>query len=456
MLERFYFLRTRQRKLTKPGHSKITECPSLNAFGTESCSESASRGVSGEALARSTFGEVDRVFLIVLVIMAVDAIGAGLVMPILPALLRQIGQTEYIAVFFGVLMAAYAAMQFLFSPFLGLLSDRYGRRPVLLVSLAGAAVDYLVTAAAPSLAILVAGSVLAGITGASGVTVTSVLVDVTGTENRATQFGRLSAVAGIGLIAGPVLGGLLGTVSLRAPFLLAAGLNAASAAIVLWLLPETIPATAARPKLLLRSVLPSFAALRLHPDAARLVGIFIMLVVAAQVPASLWVLYGENRFGMSKLVIGLFLTVYSLLNAGAQFLLVAPMIRHIGEWGCLVLGAISSCVACAVLSVAAQGWVAFALVPLWCLGGLALPALQSMLSRTTMAEQQGRLQGALVSLGSLVGIPGPLLVTVVFNQSSARFPGLVWLLAAAAYLSVPVILLSRRGDSARGQARCSR
>ena len=171
-----------------------------------------------------------RTFSIVLAIIGVDATGIGLVMPALPSLLREASGTTHIAMSYGMLMAVYAVMQSVFAPLLGRLSDRHGRRPVLACSLAGAALDYLITAAAPSLVVLSAGRIVAGATGANFAVATSVVADITGPDCRARRFGMMSAIAGIGLIAGPAIGGLLSALSPREPYLLAAGLNAAGAA----------------------------------------------------------------------------------------------------------------------------------------------------------------------------------------------------------------------------------
>ena len=384
-----------------------------------------------------------RPLFVILAVIAIDMIGIGLVMPVLPGLLRHLGHTGHISVLYGALMAAYAAMQFLVSPFLGALSDRHGRRPVLLFSLAGATIDYLVTAAAPTLLILVAGRILAGATGANVAVATSAIADITPPDGRAKRFGQMSAVLGIGLIAGPMIGGLLGGISLRAPYLAAAALNAANAALVLFALPETRGGRPARLHVSLRAVLPSFAVFRAQAGTLRLVGLYVVLVAVAQVPMSLWILYCQNRYGWTEAVVGLSLAVYGLLHAGAQWFLIAPLTRRFGERGSVVLGVLSDGTAYMILGLAAQGWVAFALMPLFCLGGVAMPALQSLLSRDVPAEEQGRLQGALVSLGSLIGIPGPVLVTLAYAHSPAALPGLVWVTAATAYLLTAFYLLAR-------------
>ncbi len=365
-------------------------------------------------------------------------------MPVLPSLLRQLGHTTSIAALYGTLMAAYAAMQFLFSPLLGAFSDRYGRRPVLLCSLVGAAIDYLVTAAAPSVGILALGRILAGISGANVAVASSCVVDLTPPESRAKRFGQLGAVMGLGLVAGPLLGGLLGTVSPRAPFLLAAVLNAANVLGVLLLLPETRTGPRGRLVFSVGALLPSFAVLRSHRSVPELVGVYAVLTLAAQVPMSLWILYCQSRYGWDARLVGLSIALYGLLYAVAQWFLIGPATRYLGERGSVVVGILSDATAYAILGAASHGWVAFALMPLFCIAGIAVPALQAMISRHVPPDSQGRLQGTLVSLASLIGIPGPILVTVLFAHSPPSQPGAVWLGAAAIELLMVPWLLTRR------------
>ena len=384
-----------------------------------------------------------RTLAIVFAVVLVDMSGIGIVMPVLPSLLRQLAHTTHIAVFYGGLMAAYAAMQFIFSPFLGALSDRFGRRPVLIVSIAGAAVDYLIAAVAPNVAILAVGRVLAGISGANVAVATSVIADITDTEHRAERFGQMSAVIGIGLIAGPAIGGLLGAFSLRAPYLLAACLNAANALLVLALLPETRIGPKVPVRLSIRALIPSFAVLRVHPGVPPLVALFALIMIGAQVPISLWVLYCQTRFGWGAGLVGISIAFYGFLHAVSQWFLVGPMTRRIGERGSVVVGTLSDGTAHALFGLATHGWAAFALMPFWCLGGVAAPSLQALISSHVPADHQGRLQGALVSLTSLIGIPGPLVVAFAFAHSPASMPGLVWLAAAAISLATATLLLVR-------------
>ncbi len=386
-------------------------------------------------------------FAVTLAIVAIDSVGIGLVMPVLPGLLRHLAHTDRVATLYGALMAAYAAMQFLFSPILGTLSDRFGRRPILLGSLAGAAIDYVVAAAAPDVAIFAAGRTLAGISGASMAVAFSVVADLTRPEARARRFGLISAVFGLGLVAGPIAGGLLGGFSLRAPFLFAAALNAINFAAVLAFLPETRPAGHRRPRLNWRLVVPSFAIFRIHPGLPRLITAYALMTIAAQVPFSCWILYCQARYGFDARTVGLSLALYGLLHAVAQSTLVAPIGRRLGERGGVVLATFSDATASTIFGLASRGWAVFTLMPLWCLGGTTMPLLQSLLSREVPADEQGRLQGALVSLGSLIGIPGPLVATALLSATSASAPGAIWIGAAALELLALLPLMPNRASA---------
>ena len=387
-----------------------------------------------------------RAFAVTLCIVAIDMMGIGLIMPVLPGLLRHLAHTDHIAPLYGALMAAYAAMQFVFSPFLGALSDRFGRRPVLLVSLAGAAIDYLVAAVAPSLLILAAGRILAGVCGANMAVASSVVADLTRPEDRARRFGQVSAVVGIGLIGGPIAGGLLGAISLRAPFLLAAVLNALNFALVLAMLPETRPGDGAPLRITWRSTIPSFA---VFVDGGtrlpNLVATYALIMIAAQVPFSCWILYCQSRFGWDSRLVGLSLAFYGLLHAGAQSLLVAPLGRRFGERGGVVVAMLSDATANAALGLASHGWIIVILMPFWCLGGTAVPLLQSMTSREVSADAQGRLQGSLTSLTSLIGIPGPLIATSLLAATASWAPGAIWIVAGLLEIfALAPLFLSRR------------
>ncbi|MCL7715601.1 Tet(A)/Tet(B)/Tet(C) family tetracycline efflux MFS transporter [Stenotrophomonas mori] len=385
-----------------------------------------------------------------LAVLLIDGIGLGLILPILPGLLQQLAGAETPhSLHYGALLSLYALMQFLCAPLLGALSDRHGRRRVLLVSLAGAALDYLLMAVAPSLPWLYLGRALAGVTGANMAVAAAYLTDITPPGQRAARFGQMGAAFGIGLIAGPVLGGLLGEWLLRAPFLLAAALNALNLLLVWRRLPESRPA---RPPEHRRISLNAFAALhRLsrRPGLAPLLGIYAVVTLVGQWPATLWILYGQDRFGWSMTVAGLSLAGYGLCHAVTQAFAVAPLVARLGERRALLLGLAGDSLGLLLLSLALSGWVPFLLLPLFAAGGLAAPALQSMLTRRIDDHQQGELQGTLTGITSLIGIAGPLLVTTLYALSHSPWPGLVWAVGAATNLLVlPLLLGRRRADTA--------
>lgn len=392
---------------------------------------------------------MNRALTVILMTLLLDAVGMSLVFPILPGLLRELAGADATTHHYGALLAVYAAVQFLFSPVLGALSDRFGRRPVLLASLAGAAADYVLMALAPSLAWLYVGRVLSGITGASMAVGTAYITDVTPEPDRAKRFGQMGAAMGLGFVVGPLIGGSLGEWSLRAPFLAAAAMNGLNLAMAWFALPES---NRHRTPRLEASKLNAFTALHRLPGKEALlplVGVFAVVALASQVPGSLWILYGQDRYGWTAWVAGLSLACYGGLHAISQAFVTGPMVEKLGEKRALLAGMAADGLGFVGMGVAAAGWMPFALLPLFAIGGLALPALQAMLARQVDAQHQGELQGMLASLTSLIGVAGPLVVTAGFSATQHSRPGSVWIAAAVFYLLALPLLFSRR---ARGAA----
>jgi DHA1 family tetracycline resistance protein-like MFS transporter len=391
---------------------------------------------------------MNRALTVILMTLLLDAVGMSLVFPILPGLLRELAGADATTTHYGALLAVYAAMQFLFSPVLGALSDRFGRRPVLLASLAGAAADYVLMALAPSLAWLYVGRVLSGITGASMAVGTAYITDVTPEPDRAGRFGLMGAAMGLGFVVGPLIGGALGEWSLRAPFVAAAVMNAANLAMAWFALPESNLNRTAR---LDASKFNAFSALhRLQgkPALLPLVGVFAVVALVSQVPGSLWILYGQDRYGWTAWVAGLSLACYGALHAVSQAFVTGPMVAKLGEKRALLAGMAADGLGFVGMGVAVAGWMPFALLPLFAIGGLALPALQAVLARQVDEQRQGELQGTLASLTSLIGIAGPLAVTAAFAATQASLPGCVWIAAAVLYLLALPLLYSRRAREA--------
>jgi MFS transporter, DHA1 family, tetracycline resistance protein len=389
--------------------------------------------------------EMNKALIVILAAVTIDAIGIGLIFPILPALLRDVTHTGEVATLFGIMLALYSAMQFLFSPVLGVLSDRFGRRPVLLISLAGAAIDYLIMAFAPELWMLVLGRAIAGLTSANMAVATAYITDISAEEERARRFGYFHAMFGIGFIIGPVLGGLLGDYWVRAPFIAAAVLNAVNFSLALFVLPESRPGQASKFEW---STLNPFIPLKwalTFKALIPLMAIFVIMNFVGTMYGTMWAVFSEDKFQWTGLMIGLSLGAFGVFHAGAQAFLTGPAVARLGERWALVMGMACELTALIILGLATQGWVLFALAPLFALGGIGMPALQSLTTTQVGEDKQGQLQGVLASLVSLASIVGPLFFSFVYFAIRGTSPGLIWIIGAAIYLlALPLMLGIRR------------
>lgn len=401
---------------------------------------------------------MNKALIVILAAVMIDAIGIGLIFPILPALLKDVAHTGEVATIFGLMLALYSAMQFLFSPVMGVLSDRYGRRPVLLVSLAGAAIDYLVMAFAPELWMLVIGRAIAGLTSANMAVATAYITDISAEDERAKRFGYFHAMFGIGFIIGPVLGGILGDMWIRAPFIAAALLNAANFALALFVLPESRRGDAGttfdfsnlnpfKPlgwALTFRSLLP-------------LMAIFIIMNFVGTMYGTVWALFSIDAFAWSATLVGLSLGTFGLFHAGAQAFLTGPAVKWLGERWALVVGMGFELTALVILGFATQGWILFALAPLFALGGIGMPALQAITTQQVDEANQGKLQGVLASLVSLSAVFGPLFFSFIYFALKPTWPGAIWIVGAAVYLlALPIMLSIRRTPEIREKPEVSR
>ncbi len=381
--------------------------------------------------------------------MTLDAIGIGLMFPILPELMRQLDGTDEITVRYGAMMSVFAVMQLLFAPLLGAASDRFGRRPVLVLSLLGGAVDYALMAVAPALWMLFVGRAIAGVSAANVAVATAVIADVTPEGERAGRFGWLHACFGLGFVVGPLLGGVLGAWNLRAPFVAAAILCTINLVFALLMLPETRKGSdTSRSEITLNPLAQLRWGLSLRGLRAPL-GLYAVVNLVAQVYGTTWVLFCEDRFGWGAMMVGLSLTVYGLLHAGAQAGLTGPVTRRFGERATVMLGIVGESLACVALAMAGQGWMLFALLPLFVLSGLSVPALQAILSAEVGEEHQGRLQGVLSSVVSLATVVGPLLFSLVYARSRGSWDGAAWVVAVGLYaLAAPLVWWAlRRRDT---------
>lgn len=386
---------------------------------------------------------MNRTLTVIYATVILDAAGIGLTLPIFPRLLEDVGHTDNLGWRFGAFLALYALMQFIFSPVLGALSDRFGRKPVLMVSLAGAAVDYVFMAAAPSLWLLFVGRAIAGVTGASNAVAAACVTDISEESERTRRFAQISACFGIGFIAGPAIGGILGEFSVRLPFIAAAALNVATLMMALFLLPETRKAGAA-PEKHEGLQFVHFRWLLGHRLLLPLVGTYVILALVGEVGGTIWVLYGQDKFSWTPMMTGISLAAFGFFHAVVQAFIAGPISERWGERRTLLIGIVADSVAYITISFLAQGWMAFLLMPLFCLGGIGAPALQSLVTSQVDGDHQGRIQGLLASATSLASIVGPLAISIIYFASRDVFPGLVWILGAALYLLCLPVALSPR------------
>ncbi len=393
-------------------------------------------------------GRLVRPLFVILATVALDAAGIGLIFPILPRLLREMSGAGEVSALFGAMLALYALMQFAFSPVLGVLSDRFGRRPVLLISLAGSTVDYLIMAFTPFLWLLFVGRAIAGLTAANVAVATAYIADITPEAQRAKRFGLFNACFGAGFVMGPVIGGVLGDIWLRYPFLIAAALNGLNLAIALFVLPESHkPERVPIHWRQLNPLLPLRWALTFR-QLVPLLAVFLLLNLVGQTYVTVWVLFAEDRFQWTGAIVGLSLGAFGVMVAAAQALATGPVTSWLGERGALLLGIVCEAVALFVLAFANAGWIAFVLMPLFAFGGIGIPALQSLQTNSVDRDRQGQLQGVIASLVSVTAVLGPLLFSWVYALSRPHWDGLVWIIGVAIYVfTVPFVLaVPRRGN----------
>lgn len=396
---------------------------------------------------------MSRPLVVIYLAVALDAVGIGLIFPILPPLIEDVTHAANVAPYVGVLTALYAAMQFVFAPVLGALSDRLGRRPVLLISLGGSAVNYVLMALAPSLWLLVVGRAIAGLTSANISVATAYITDISPREMRAKRFGLFNAMFGIGFILGPVVGGVLGDHGLRLPFVAAAVLNAGNLLLAFLVLPES--GTPGRQKIDLAALNPlqplrwAFSMKTLMP----VIGIFFILSATGEVYGTCWALWGHDAFGWNGQWIGLSLGAFGVCQTLAQAFLPGPAVRMLGERGAVLAGIAAACVALMVMAFASRGWVVFAIMPIVALAGMGTPALQSLATRLVDDGRQGQFQGVLASAMSLASILAPLVFSSIYFVVREPWPGAIWLSALVVNaMAVPLVLRLRFGATvpARG------
>jgi len=370
----------------------------------------------------------------IFVTLFLDILGIGLIIPILPKLIEELsgGDISDASSLYGWLAALYSLMQFLCAPVLGSLSDRFGRRPVILGSLFGSWLDYLLLAFAPSIPWFFVGRVVAGITGANITAASAYIADVSPSEKRAANFGLIGAAFGLGFIAGPALGGLLGNVGLRIPFLAAAGVTLLNWLYGVFVLPESLPREQRRPFDWSRAnPIGSLVALNRYPIVLGLTATYFLFNLAHQVFPSTWVLYTGHRYHWTSGQVGASLAIVGIMAAIVQGGLARRIVPALGERRAIVVGLINGTVFMASYGLATHDWMVYVLIIVGSFGAVANPALQGLVSRQVPLNEQGALQGALNSLNSLAGILGPIMATRLFGyfagpQAPTYVPGMAF------------------------------
>ncbi len=355
--------------------------------------------------------------LFILITVMLDAMGIGLIIPVMPDLIREVqgGTLASAALWGGVLSTVFAVMQFLFGPIIGGLSDRFGRRPILLISLIVMSLDYLVMAVAGSIWLLLLGRIVGGITAATGPTASAYIADISKPEEKAANFGLIGAAFGAGFVLGPMIGGLLAEFGTRAPFYASAVLAAVNALFGYFVLKETVTDEIRRPFTWSRAnPFGAFRSVARLPGIGRLLMIYLLYSIAFYVYPAVWSYFTQERFAWSPQMIGLSLGLFGIMMAVVQGGLIRLILRWLGERNTVIFGHVFDMAAFGAMAIVTSGTLALILTPLAALGAVITPALTAMMSRAVSDDAQGELQGVLASLHALSMILAPLVMTGVF------------------------------------------
>ena len=383
----------------------------------------------------------------IFITLLIDVIGFGLIIPVFPKLITHLihGNLSAASRWGGLLTFAYAVMQFLCAPIVGNLSDKYGRRPVLLLSLLGFGIDYIFLAFAPTIWWLFIGRIIAGITGASFTTASAYIADISTDEDRAKNFGMIGAAFGLGFIIGPLAGGLLGQYGTKVPFLAAAGLALLNTLYGFFVLPESLDKEHRR-KFEWKRANPvgSLKQIKKFPSIGGLIGSLVLVYIAAHAVQSTWTFINIEKFNWSEKMIGYSLALVGLLVALVQGLLIRYINPKLGNEKSVYIGLGLYAIGLLLFAFASQTWMMFIFLIPYCLGGICGPALQSIMTSQVPRNQQGELQGALTSMISVTTIIGPLVMTFLFSYftkpgAQIHFAGAPFLLGAILMLGSAVI-----------------
>lgn len=386
---------------------------------------------------------------LILITLFIDTMGFGIIIPVIPDLLKEMTgnpSTSHAALIGGFLITTYAVMQFIFGPIFGGLSDRYGRRPILIASLFGFGVDYMITAFAPTIAWLFLARFFAGILGASFTTGGAYISDISTPENRTQNFGLIGVAFGLGFILGPMIGGLLGSYGLRMPFFVAAGLTLVNGLYAFFFLPESLKPENRR-KFDWKRANPfgTFKSLFQYTVIKQLFVALTLVYIAAHAVQSNWSFFTNERFNWGPREIGVSLTVVGVAFAVVQGGLIRVIIPKLGQGRSVYIGLSLTALGMVLYAFATQSWMMYAFTVVYCLGGIAGPALQGIMAGIIPPNAQGELQGGFTSLMSVTSIFGPLLMNVVlfpyFTSAEAPvyFPGSAMFLGAVFCLVASLI-----------------
>lgn len=379
----------------------------------------------------------------VLITVLIDMIGFGVIIPVTPVLIAELtGQgLDRAAIDGGWLMFLYAAMQFVFAPIIGNLSDRFGRRPVLLCSLAAFGIDYTLMGFAPTLWWLFVGRAVAGVTGATASTANAYIADVSAPEERAQNFGLIGAAFGIGFILGPAIGGYLGEYGSRVPFFAAAGMALANLIYGAIVLPESLPKTERRPfSLTTANPMGALRQMRHYPLVFGLLVVIVLHQIAHDANPAVWSYYTMLKFDWSTRELGYSLAFLGLLLAVVQGWFIRVAIARLGERMCVYAGFLSMALGFVGFSLSSEGWMMYLFIVPFALGCIAMPALRGVMSNEVPDNEQGALQGSIASLVSLTAIFTPILMTQLFGlfsspDAAVYFPGAPFFLAGVLVLA---------------------
>ena len=389
----------------------------------------------------------------ILITVLLDAMGVGIIMPVMPDLIQEVhgGDIGNAAFWGGILTAVYAAMQFIFGPLIGNISDSFGRRPVLLIALVIMAMDYMLMAVAGTIWLLLVGRIIGGITGATHTTAGAYMADISKPEEKAANFGLVGAAFGIGFVVGPMIGGFLADLGTRAPFYAAATFAVANVIFGLFVLPETVTKENRRAFDLKRAnPLAAFRAVGSLPGQSPMLLIIFVFSVAHFVYPAIWAYFGKEKFGWSPSMIGLSLAAFGISMAVVQALLVGPILKWLGDRKTVIAGFTIDIVGMLLVVFVDNGWLVLALTPVMALGSISGPTIQSIMSRATPDNQQGDLQGVIQSINAVGMAISPLIMTWIFwaftSGGWGYLPGAPFVLSAALVAGCIAIFVTTSSD----------